>query len=245
MTKRSRRVGVLSTLNAPLLPLLLQELRSENIDKISVVLDAKILGARDQDIWRQRTAGAFDNMGLDLYDFCLPDVSVHLTRNHNSADCVALLRSLDLDLLINGGTPRKLHTAILQTPRLGVINVHPGLLPKYRGSSCVEWAILNDDPVGNSAHFMVEGYDEGPVVMNEPCAVAFGDDYVAVRVKVYRAWAPLMARTARRLLDENRCIDDFPPQGPGVLHQPISPDQLQQVMHKLASGQYQKKRTIE
>jgi methionyl-tRNA formyltransferase len=242
--KRNHRIGVLSTLNAPLLPLLLKELRSKSIDQISVVVDAKILGSKDQDIWRQRTAGDFDNIGLDLYDFCLPGVSMHLTQNHNSSDCVALLRSLDLDLLINGGTPRKLRTAILQTPRLGVINVHPGLLPKYRGSSCVEWAILNDDPVGNSAHFMVEGYDEGPVIINEPCEVAFGDDYVAVRVKVYRAWAPLMARTAHHILYENRCISDFPPQGPGILHQPISSDQLQQVMHKLASGQYQKKLAI-
>jgi len=244
VTGGGRRVGVLSTLNAPLLPLLLQTLREHGVDQLSVVLDSKTLGPKDQEIWRQRTGGAFDDMGLDLYDFGLPGISVHFTRNHNGPACATLLRSLDLALLLNGGTPRKLQTDILQTARLGVLNVHPGLLPKYRGSSCVEWAILNDDPVGNSAHFMVEGYDEGPVVATEACDVTPGEDYVAVRVKVYRAWAPLMARTVCTLLDENRGIADFPPQGQGELYRPISPEQLQQVLQKLAAGQYRPKATL-
>jgi methionyl-tRNA formyltransferase len=238
VTATNRRVGVLSTLNAPLLPLLLQTLYAQGVDQLAIILDAKVLGPKDQEIWRQRTGGAFDDTGLDLYDFGMPGISVHFTRNHNSPECAALLRSLDLALLLNGGTPRKLETDILQTARLGVLNVHPGLLPKYRGSSCVEWAILNDDPVGNSAHFMVEAYDEGPVVATEPCTVTPGDDYVAVRVKVYRAWAPLMARTARSLLNENRGVSDFPHQGQGELHRPISPEKLQQVRDKLSNRQY-------
>lgn len=234
----SRRVGVLSALNAPLLPLLLKTLREQGVDELAVVLDAKTLGPKDQDIWRQRTAGAFDGSGGDLYDFGLPGISVHFTRNHNSPECATLLRSLSLALLLNGGTPRKLGADILQAARLGVLNVHPGLLPKYRGASCVEWAILNDDPVGNSAHFMVEGYDEGPVVQTEACAIEPGDDYVAIRVKVYRGWAPLMARTVRWLLDEGRGAADFPLQGDGELFRPISPEQFQAVVRKVARGQY-------
>lgn len=238
MKEGSRRVGVLSTLNSPLLPMLLTALLDQGVDALSVVLDAKTLGPKDQEIWRQRTGGAFDDLGVDLYDFGLPGIRVHFTRNHNGSECVRLLRALDLDLVLNGGTPRKLNSDILQTARLGVLNVHPGLLPKYRGSSCVEWAILNDDLVGNSVHFMVEDYDAGPVVATESCAVEPGDDYVAVRVKVYRAWAPLMARTVRHLLDENRGIADFPPQGPGELYRPINPEQLQEVVRKLATGRY-------
>lgn len=70
----------------------------------------------------------------------------------------------EYDVLINGGVGRKLGKEILNAPRWGWVNVHPGSLPDFRGSSCPEWAKLLGKPVVCTAHKMVEELDAGPVI---------------------------------------------------------------------------------
>ncbi len=54
---------------------------------------------------------------------------------------------------------------VLELPRLGVLNVHPSVLPKYRGPSPVLWAIRNGDPsIGVTVHRMDERIDAGPIL---------------------------------------------------------------------------------
>lgn len=61
-----------------------------------------------------------------------------------------------------GGMPRH---AVLRVPRLGVLNVHPSLLPRHRGPMPVHWAVRHGDPeTGVTVHWMVEAFDSGPVV---------------------------------------------------------------------------------
>lgn len=47
------------------------------------------------------------------------------------------------------------------------MNCHPGLLPKFRECTCVEWAVYLDEEVGNTVHFMNEKIDEGPIIVQE------------------------------------------------------------------------------
>jgi methionyl-tRNA formyltransferase len=56
---------------------------------------------------------------------------------------------------------------IIATTRLGFVNCHGGLLPKYRGNACANWAILNDEKeMGITVHFMKGGdLDSGPVIL--------------------------------------------------------------------------------
>ncbi|MBI5079659.1 hypothetical protein HZB06_03290, partial [Candidatus Wolfebacteria bacterium] len=54
---------------------------------------------------------------------------------------------------------------ILAIPRLGTIGVHPSLLPKYRGSSPIQTAILNGDEItGTTLYFIDEKMDHGPIL---------------------------------------------------------------------------------
>ena len=59
-----------------------------------------------------------------------------------------------IDLLVNAGTPRILKSNLLKAPSIGVINCHPGILPDFRGCTCVEWAIYLDQPIGNTVHLI-------------------------------------------------------------------------------------------
>ena len=75
-----------------------------------------------------------------------------------------------------------LPTDILDLPRLGCINVHSSLLPKYRGAAPINWAILNgEDETGVTIQYMAEGVDTGdilaqaktPIDINENAAQLF------------------------------------------------------------------------
>jgi folate-dependent phosphoribosylglycinamide formyltransferase PurN len=51
--------------------------------------------------------------------------------------------------------------AVLECFRIGILNAHIGLLPKYRGRSVMEWSLLNGDPTGVTTFFVDEGIDTG------------------------------------------------------------------------------------
>lgn len=231
-------IGVLTTLSAPLLPLLLKSLQDEGVDDVCVIADQKLLSAKDQRIWSERTNGAFDSLGISLYDFGAGKLPFYLVQNHNGPDCMQLLEQIRPRLLINGGTPRKLGKQILEATPQGVLNVHPGLLPKYRGASCVEWAIYNDDEVGNTAHFMTEEYDAGPIIATEACSFSPNDDYVSMRVQVYRRAIAMMARTVRQLVDTGVTPAQGQQQGEGMLFSPIGDEEMKTVLDKIASATY-------
>jgi methionyl-tRNA formyltransferase len=91
----------------------------------------------------------------------------------------------ELDVLVNVGTPRILKTHLLDATRIGVLNVHPGLLPKYRGCSAVEWALYLGDDIGNTAHVMSDRIDAGPILESKVCIFDGTESYVAVRTRVY------------------------------------------------------------
>ena len=64
---------------------------------------------------------------------------------------------------------------ILEVPRLGCINVHGSLLPKYRGAAPIQWAVLNGDKkTGITTMFMDEGMDTGDIILTEETII--GDD---------------------------------------------------------------------
>ena len=74
------------------------------------------------------------------------------------------LRRLDPDLGIVVAYGHVLRPAILEIPRLGMLNVHASLLPRLRGAGPIPWAILNGDKeTGVSTMQMEAGLDSGPV----------------------------------------------------------------------------------
>jgi methionyl-tRNA formyltransferase len=69
------------------------------------------------------------------------------------------------DLLVVFGFNWRLPQEVLRMPRLGVLNIHPSALPRYRGPSPVLWAVRNGDPsIGLTAHRMSETIDAGPIL---------------------------------------------------------------------------------
>ena len=103
-------------------------------------------------------------------------VDVATVAIHKSEDVMPLLKRYELDLIVFGGT-RIIRGDILDYPRDGVINSHPGLLPECRGSASPAWSVYHDIPIGSSTHFCDNGIDTGDLLMRREVPVARGMTY--------------------------------------------------------------------
>jgi methionyl-tRNA formyltransferase len=92
--------------------------------------------------------------------------------NVNSPTFVEYVKGLNIDLIVVFFFPQILKTALLQTPRLGVLNCHPSLLPRYGGPHPAFWMLKNGESVaGVTIHVMTEKIDAGDIVVQQELIV--------------------------------------------------------------------------
>ena len=94
---------------------------------------------------------------------------------------------------------------ILEIPKLGCINVHGSLLPKYRGSAPIQWAILNGDKeTGVTTMYMDEGMDTGDMILKEK--VQIGEDETTGELwdRLAKIGGDLLVRTLEQI--ENNTV---------------------------------------
>jgi len=109
----------------------------------------------------------------------------------NSEESQARLRALDADLLAVCDYGQILSAATLAASRLGGINLHASLLPKYRGAAPINWAIYHGETqTGVSVIHMTPRIDAGPVIAQG--AIPIEPDETAAeleaRLSVFGAW---------------------------------------------------------
>ena len=232
------RIGLLSRLDALILGYVIKEFDKAHIPIDAVILDSKRTGDQLKKVREERTGGRLPLIPLEEFESL--EIPFYFFRSHTAVEAVLLVRKLNLDLLVNAGTPRILTPELLSAPNVGVINCHPGLLPQFRGCTCVEWAVYLDERVGNTVHFMTDKVDEGPIVVQEGLSFEKNDDYVDVRVKTYRHAFMLLAKGVKMVLeDELTPDDDLPPQhSDGRYFKPIDSEKLEEVRRKLSNGEY-------
>ena len=85
------------------------------------------------------------------------------------------IKNLNPDVICVVAYGKILPKEILEIPKLGCVNVHGSLLPKYRGAAPIQWAVLNGDKVtGITTMYMDEGMDTGDMILKEE--VTIGED---------------------------------------------------------------------
>lgn len=96
----------------------------------------------------------------------------------NDGGCVEILREIKPDVIVVAAYGKILPKEVLEIPRLGCVNVHGSLLPKYRGAAPIQHAILNGDPVtGITTMLMDEGIDTGDILLT--CKTEVGENETA------------------------------------------------------------------
>jgi len=93
-----------------------------------------------------------------------------------AAGALERLKGLEPDVIVVAAFGQILPRSVLALPRLGCINIHPSLLPRFRGASPVASAILaGEDFTGVSIMVMDEGLDTGPVLARAQTPISPGD----------------------------------------------------------------------
>jgi len=88
-----------------------------------------------------------------------------VTSNPNEEKELAYLKSLDVDVFVLAGYPVIVRSEFLSLATFGVINLHAGVLPNYRGSSPLNWAIINgENEIGASVIKVDLGIDSGSIL---------------------------------------------------------------------------------
>ena len=115
---------------------------------------------------------AAEEKGLKVFQFkSLRDPEAH-----------EAMKGLKADLGIMAYVLQFAPDTLVKIPRLGTIQYHPSLLPKYRGPSSINWPIIRGDArTGLSIFRPTEGLDEGPIVLQKECDIGpdetLGDVY--------------------------------------------------------------------
>lgn len=103
-----------------------------------------------------------------------------------SADTRALIARLAPDLIVVSSFSRIIPREVISIPPLGVINVHPSLLPKYRGATPTFWVLINGEKeTGVTVHFIEdEKIDSGRIITSSAVTVGTDDDDGSLRLKL-------------------------------------------------------------
>mgnify|MGYP001166323416 FL=1 len=149
-----------------------------------ILFEAKRLGPRliqkilskyfykPQDLHTERITALIDTHNLkdnSLTSFCKNShIDLRKISDPNDPNSINFLSSAKPDVIISIGSII-LRDAIISIPTLGVLNVHKGILPDYRGMGVTEWPLLHcqneeEAKLGVTSHLIEQGVDTGPIL---------------------------------------------------------------------------------
>ena len=132
--------------------------------------------------------------------------------------------SFDLFVLASYG--RILPDALLRLPARGALNVHPSLLPKYRGATPIQSAVLSGDPVtGVSIMLMDAGMDTGAIVLQKSVEIAASETYGELHDRLAQAGAALLGEALD--LAQRGPLNASPQEGEATITRPLRSEDLQ------------------
>jgi methionyl-tRNA formyltransferase len=157
----------------------------------------------------------------------------------NGSESERIIRRESPDLIVLGGTRRRITSNIFSIPPWGTLISHPGLLPHVRGASSPAWSILYDVQVGATVTIIDEGLDTGPVVKTRIVPVFEGDSYADVVKRNLFCCADLMAEVLEMFVRADGPIPGEPQDlSIGATYPTIPRELVEKVKAKLADGTY-------
>ncbi|MBM3137501.1 MAG: methionyl-tRNA formyltransferase [Chloroflexi bacterium] len=114
----------------------------------------------------------------------------------------SILDNHDIDLIVVAAYGKILPVWMLDYPKFGALNVHASLLPRWRGASPIQAAILHGDPyTGVTIMIMDEGLDTGDILSQESLTVSTGETAESLSEKLAHLGAKLLSQTIVRFIE--------------------------------------------
>ena len=132
------------------------------------------------------------------------NLSVHQPPKIRAPEIEAKLRALAPDVIAIIAYGQIIPERLLNIPRLGWINLHASLLPKYRGAAPIAWAIANGESrTGNTTMRIDAGMDTGEMLLQDELAIGSDETAPELTVRLAESGAKLMVETLRGLAAGN------------------------------------------
>lgn len=121
-----------------------------------------------------------------VFDYAkLKNIKV-IRSNLNKEEDINFIKLLQPDLLFVTDFKFILKKDVLNIPKIGSVNLHPSLLPKYRGRASINWAIINGEKeLGLTGHWINEGTDTGDIIKQLKFKLDFSENINDALQKYY------------------------------------------------------------
>ena len=117
---------------------------------------------------------------------------------HNSIECENLIKEKKLDLGIILGA-RILKKNIVNAFKIGIINMHPGLLPENRGLDNLKWAIIKCQKQGVTTHLIDKNIDRGRLIDRQEISVYKDDSLVDIHLRLQAKEQKMMIEAIEKI----------------------------------------------
>lgn len=125
------------------------------------------------------------------------DIPYHVVK-HNSEETRDLVKDYNLDIGVIAGA-RILKPIAFESFNVGVINMHPGILPENRGLDNLKWAIIKDMPQGVTSHLIDNKIDKGLLLEQETIKIYPDDTLLDIMIRIQNLEQKLMISSIEKL----------------------------------------------
>ena len=131
-------------------------------------------------------------------------IKVYQPADINSAEAVDFLKKLNADFFIVAAYGQILALDVLSLPRQFCLNVHASLLPKYRGASCINRAIIDGECAsGVTIIKMTPRLDAGPIIAQKSVEIEPGDTSISLEEKLSGLAVTLLLETLKAIKNKD------------------------------------------
>lgn len=118
----------------------------------------------------------------------------------NNKDFIEEMENLNPDVICVVAYGKILPKELIEIPKLGCINVHGSLLPKYRGAAPIQWAVLNGDKTtGITTMYMDEGMDTGDMILKEEVKIGENETTGELWERLETIGGELLVKTLKQI----------------------------------------------
>ena len=125
-------------------------------------------------------------------------ISLKCTNNVNKDASVEIIRDWMPDLIVSIHFNQLIREKVIRLAPTGVINIHPALLPKNRGTFPYFWSLVNEDPeTGSTVHWIDSKFDTGDIILQEKIKISENDTVTSLANRCARLGAGLMVEAIK------------------------------------------------
>ena len=128
------------------------------------------------------------------------DIPVYQPECPSSGEFRKILKNLKPELIVLISYGKILPVSILETASLAAINVHPSLLPEYRGAAPMEWALINGEKKTGITVIRMQGrMDTGDIITQKEVPIDDGEDIFSLKKKLSEISPGILAESIGKL----------------------------------------------